>query len=79
MYYKCITKVNFEHGGSHNESSDWIKKKNTITNPKNTDNKCCQYVVTVTFYYEEIKWNPERVSNIKPFINKYNWKGINYP
>ena len=25
------------------------------------------------------KWNPERVSNIKPFINKYNWKGISYP
>ena len=25
------------------------------------------------------KWNPERLSNIKPFINKYNWKGINYP
>ena len=22
--------------------------------------------------------HPERVSNIKPFINKYNWKGINY-
>ena len=23
--------------------------------------------------------HPERVSNIKPFINIYNWKGINYP
>ena len=23
--------------------------------------------------------NSEIVSNIKPFINKYNWKGINYP
>ena len=21
----------------------------------------------------------QRVSNIKAFINKYNWKGINYP
>ena len=29
--------------------------------------------------YEETESNPERVSNIKPFINKYNWKGINYP
>ena len=28
--------------------------------------------------YEEIKWNPERVSNIKPFINKFKWKGMNY-
>ena len=24
-------------------------------------------------------WNPEKVSNIKPFINTCNWKGINYP
>ena len=29
--------------------------------------------------YEKIKWNTERVSNIKPFTNKYNWKEINYP
>ena len=28
---------------------------------------------------EEIESHPERVSNIKTFINKYNWKGINYP
>ena len=38
-----------------------------------------QYAGTVALIYAEIKWNPERVSNIKPFINKYNWKGINYP
>ena len=29
--------------------------------------------------YEELESHPEIVSNIKPFINKYNWKGINYP
>ena len=23
--------------------------------------------------------NSERVSNIKPFMNKYNWEKINYP
>ena len=27
--------------------------------------------VAVALNYEEIKWNPERVSNIEPFINKY--------
>ena len=43
------------------------------------DDKWFQYAATVALNYEEIKWNPERVSNIKPFINKYNWKGINYP
>ena len=29
--------------------------------------------------YEDIESHPERVSNIAPFINKYNWEGINYP
>ena len=43
------------------------------------DDKCFQYAATAALNYEEIKQNPERVSNIKPFINKYNWSGINYP
>ena len=33
----------------------------------------------VALNYRGIESHPERVSNIKPFINKYNWKGINYP
>ena len=57
-------------------SPDWIKKKEVIINPKNTDDKCFQYVVTVALNYGEIKWNPESVSNMKPFTNKYNLKGI---
>ena len=36
-------------------------------------------VATVALNYEEIESHPERVSNIKPFINKYNWERINYP
>ena len=31
---------------------------------------------TVRLNYEEIESYPERVSSIKPFINKYNWEGI---
>ena len=29
--------------------------------------------------YKEIESHPKRVSYIKPFINKYNWEGKNYP
>ena len=35
--------------------------------------------MTVALNYVEINWNSERVLNIKSFISKYNWKGINYP
>ena len=41
--------------------------------------KCFQCGVTVALNYEEIESHPVRVSNIKPFTNKYNWKGINDP
>ena len=34
---------------------------------------------TVALSYGEIESHPKRVSNIERFINKYNWKGINYP
>ena len=54
MYCKCH-KVNFKRGGSYIDSPDWIKKKKTTINPKNTDGKCCQYVVTVALNYEGIK------------------------
>ena len=27
----------------------------------------------------KIKLNPEIVSSVKPFVDKYNWKGINDP
>ena len=47
-------------------------------NPKNNDDKHFQYAATVALNYDKIKWNLERVSNIKLFLNKYNWKGINY-
>ena len=36
-------------------------------------------MVTVALKYGEIKWNREIISNIKPFINNCNRKGINYP
>ena len=49
-----------------------------MVNPKNEDCKCFQYAVMTTLKYEEIESHRERNSNIKRFINKYNWKGINY-
>ena len=38
--------------------------------------KCFQYAATVALNSEEIESHTEKVSSIKPFINKYNWEGI---
>ena len=29
--------------------------------------------------YEQIKAHPDRISKVKPFIDKYNWKEIDFP
>ena len=79
LCYKCH-KINLNGGGSYIDSLDWIKNEKATINPINIkDNKCFQYVVTVELNYEEIKKDPQRITKIKPFINKYNWEGINYP
>ena len=53
------------------------KQKATI-NPVNDDNQCFQYAATITLNHEKIGKHPDRISTIKPFIDKYNWEGINY-
>ena len=35
--------------------------------------------VTVALNHDSNGGHPERKTKIKPFINKYNWEGINYP
>ena len=57
---------------------EWIKKKKIAINPKNKDDKCFQYAITAALHHRAIKPQSERVSNVKRFINKDKWKGINY-
>ena len=32
-----------------------------------------------TLNYQTIEKEPQRISKLKPYINKYNWKGIDFP
>ena len=73
-------KINPNRGGTYIDPPDWIKSKKATINPINTkDSKYFQYAVTVALNYQEIKKNPQRITKIKLFINKYSWKGINFP
>ena len=35
--------------------------------------------MTLALNYDKIDRNPQRISKIKPFIEKYNWKDIDFP
>ena len=77
LYYKCH-KINFKYGASYIDSPDQTKKKKAIINPKNINDRCFQYAVMVALNYGEMKWIPERISNFKPFMNKYNRDKMKY-
>ena len=79
LYYKCH-KINLNRGGLYIDFPDWIKNKKKTMNPVNKkDNQCFQYAVTVALNYKPIKKEPQRITKIKPLINKYYWEEINYP
>ena len=79
LLYYSLHKISLNRGGSYIDSPDWIKNKKETINPKNKDNKCFKYAVTAALNYNEINNHPEKISKLKPFIDKYNWKDIEFP
>ena len=71
LYYN-LQKINLNRkGSSYIDSPKWLKNKKATINPKNNDNNCFQYALTVALNYNNIKKDPQRISKIKPFINQY--------
>ena len=78
LYYN-FNKISLNRGGSYIEPAKWIKDKKSIINPKNNNHKCFQYSVTLALNHDKIDRNPQRISKIRPFIDQYNWKDIDFP
>ena len=73
LYYK-FHRIILNRGGSYIDSPKWLKNKKATINSKNNDDKCFQYATTVALNHRQIKSHPERISNIKPFVDQYDWK-----
>ena len=78
LYYD-FNKISINRGGSYTDSPKWLKDKKSTINPVNNNYKCFQYAVTLALNLDKIRKNPQRISKIKPFIDQYNWKDIDFP
>ena len=78
LYYD-FNKKSIYRGGSNIDLPKWLKDKKSTINPKNNDDKCFQYAVTLALNLNNIDNHPEIISKIKPFIDQYNWKDIDFP
>ena len=78
LYYD-FNKISLNRSGSYIDSPKCLKDKKSTINPKNNDHKCFQYAVTLVLNLDNIDNHPERISKIKPFIDQYNRKDIDFP
>ena len=76
--YDDFDKMSINRGGSYIDSPKLLKDNKSTINPKNNDDKCFQYAVALALNLDRIKKNPQRISKIKPFIEKYNWEDIDF-
>ena len=72
-------KLELTRGSSHIELLDWIATKKAVINPKNEDEECFKYAVVAALHHEVISDHPERVSKLRPFVERYNWEGLEFP
>ena len=78
LYYD-FNEISLNRSGSYIDSPKWLKSKKSSINPKTNDYKCFQYAITLALNLDNIDNHPERISKIKPFIDQYNWKDIDFP
>ena len=72
LLYNHLQKTSLKRiGSSYIDSPEWLKNKKATINPKNNDDNCFQYPLTVALNYQNIKKKPQRISNIKPLIDQY--------
>ena len=80
LLYYCLHNTILRRGKWYIRYPEWLINKRAIINPQNKDdNNCFQYAITVALNHKNIENHPERISNIEPFIDQYNWKDIDFP
>ena len=72
--------LNLTRGSSYLPLPDCVSRKSAVINPKNeNDEECFKWAVTAALHHEDIKSHPECISNLRQYINNYDWSGLEFP
>ena len=64
LLYHHLHKTSLRRGKSYKKPPEWLRNKGVTINPKNNDDNCFQYAITVALNHQNIENHPERISNI---------------
>ena len=71
--------LNLTRGSSYLALPDWIARKKAIINPQNDDEECFKWAVIAASKWMDVKFNPEHLSNLRKFVDNYDWSGLEFP
>ena len=69
--------LNLMRGSSYLPLPDWLASKKAIVNPHNNNEECFIWLV-ITVENAGIE-DPQRVSNLRKFMDNYDWSGLEFP
>ena len=69
--------LNLMRGSSYLPLPDWLARKNEIVNHHNDDEECFKWSV-IAVENAGMK-DPQRVSNLRKFMDNYDWSGLEFP
>ena len=72
-------KLELTRGSSHVELPGWVAEKKAVINPKNEDEECFKWAMIAALYHEEIGKDPQRLSRLRPFAERCDWEGLEFP
>ena len=69
--------LNLMRGSSYLPLPDWLARKKAIVNPHNDNEECFKWSVIAA---ENVGMkDPQRVSNLRKFMDNYDWSGLEFP
>ena len=72
-------RLTLTRGSSYSKLPEWIARKKAVINPKNEDEECFKWAVTAALHNQEIDKDPQRISKLEPYVDRYNWNGLKFP
>ena len=55
-------------------------EQKAVINPKNeNEEECFKWAITAALHHVEIKSHPECISDLRKYINNYDWSGLKFP
>ena len=69
--------LNLMRDSSYLPLPDWLARKKAIVNPHNDDEECFKWAV-ITAKKAGMK-DPQCVSNLRKFMDNYDWSGLEFP